>query len=111
MYILIIRTWQCACTVCVHRQVCTLQRYVCVLCRQLCRWCNEEKEVSPQGLVLAWQRESWWTYSGIMSSEVDRERYWEVVCHALRKHFSESNMVSSICIYHSPSHHLHLLAS
>lgn len=43
-----------------------------------------------------WERESWWTYSGALSSEVDRERYWEVVTHALRKHFSQSDLVSGI---------------
>ena len=65
--------------------------------RQLCQQCGgggEEEEVTPRTLLLAWQRESWWTYSGALSSEVDRERYWEVVSHALRKHFSQSDLVS-----------------
>ena len=48
--------------------------------------------------MLAWQRESWWTYCGALSSEVDRERYWEVVSHALRKHFSQSDLVSGIMV-------------
>ena len=51
--------------------------------------------VSARGLVQAWQRESWWTYSGALSSKVDRERYQEVVSHALRKHFCQSNLVST----------------
>ena len=50
--------------------------------------------------MLAWQRESWWTYCGALSSEVDRERYWEVVSHALRKHFSQSDLVSGIWYIH-----------
>ena len=53
-------------------------------------------------LLLPWQQKSWWTYSGVFSSQVDRERYWEVVCHALRKYFNEDSMVSTnkmCCIY------------
>ena len=46
-------------------------------------------------LLLPWQQKSWWTYSGVFSSQVDRERYWEVVCHALRKYFNEDSMVST----------------
>ena len=44
-------------------------------------------------LVLSWQRESWWLYSGVLSSALDRERYWEAVSHALNKYFNEDPMV------------------
>ena len=47
-------------------------------------------------LVLLWQRESWWLYSGVLSSALDRERYWEAVSHALSKYFNEDSMVCSI---------------
>ena len=66
--------------------------YMCTPHRHLCRL---QCSVTRRDLVLAWQRESWWTYSGALSSEVDRERYWEVVCRALRKHFSQSDLVST----------------
>ena len=49
-------------------------------------------------LVLSWQRESWWLYSGVLSSALDRERYWEAVSHALNKYFNEDPMVRT-CIY------------
>ena len=44
-------------------------------------------------LVLSWQRESWWLYGGVLSSALDRERYWEAVSHALNKYFNEDPMV------------------
>ena len=48
---------------------------------------------SSRDLLLLWQRESWWVYAGGLGSEVDRERYWEVVSHALRKFFSQEEEV------------------
>ena len=48
---------------------------------------------SSRDLLLLWQRESWWVYAGGLGSEVDRERYWEAVCHALRKFFSQEEEV------------------
>ena len=67
--------------------------------------------MTARGLALAWQRESWWTYSGALSSKVDRERYWEVVCHALRKHFSQSDLVSSLAASFPQSSLSHLSSS
>ena len=57
------------------------------LCRYLCV-CGGSG-ASSRDLLLLWQRESWWVYAGGLGSEVDRERYWEAVCHALRKFFSQ----------------------
>lgn len=75
---------------CVHNVQCVHRSFLPN--RQLCLQCSAE--VTPRDLLLMWERESWWTYSGALSSEVDRERYWEVVTHALRKHFSQSDLVS-----------------
>lgn len=61
--------------------------------RQLCL--GSRPGVSSRELLLLWQRQSWWVYGGVLASEVDRERYWETVSRALRKHFSQSDMVSS----------------
>ena len=49
--------------------------------------------IKSHDLVLSWQRESWWMYGGALSSELDRERYREAVCHALNKYFNEDPMV------------------
>ena len=57
-----------------------LYRYLCV--------CGG-RGASSRDLLLLWQCESWWVYAGVLGSEVDRERYWEAVCHALRKFCSQ----------------------
>ena len=61
-------------------------------CRKLCSVAVKDSSE----LVLLWQRESWWLYSGVLSSALDRERYWEAVSHALSKYFNEDFMVCSI---------------
>lgn len=111
--------FECFCTNTVSMCVQNFAIYnVCVLSsflpnRQLCLQCSAE--VTPRDLLLMWERESWWTYSGVLSSEVDRERYWEVITHALRKHFSQSDLVSetwsfntkplgTACVYLSYTH-------
>ena len=63
----------------------------CIVCRYLCV-CGGSG-ASSRDLLLLWQRESWWVYAGGLGSEVDRERYWEAVCHALRKFFSQEEEV------------------
>jgi hypothetical protein len=59
------------------------------LYRKLCRVAVKD----GSELVLSWQRESWWLYGGVLSSGLDRERYWEAVSHALNKYFNEDPMV------------------
>ena len=56
--------------------------------------------VNLQHFLLAWQQEIWWTWAGQMSSQVDRDRYWEVVSHALRKYFNEDKLVRKIKIWY-----------
>ena len=57
--------------------------------------CGSPEAVDP---LTAWQRTSWWVYAGLMSSAVDRERYWEVVSHALRKYFNQHSKVRAVYI-------------
>ena len=38
-------------------------------------------------------------YAGGLGSEVDRERYWEVVCHALRKFCSQQEEVGVVTMW------------
>ena len=66
-------------------------RDIAAVFRQVCR-CSEPG-VRSHDLMLLWQRESWWAYGGVLSSEVDRERFWETVTHTLRKFFSGNEMV------------------
>ena len=66
----------------------TLSRYLCAKC------CDPEKGANAQEFLLAWQKEVWWKWAGLMSSQVDRDRYWEVMCHALRKYLEQDKMVS-----------------
>ena len=65
--------------------------FMCIVYRYLCV-CGGSG-ASSRDLLLLWQRESWWVYAGGLGSEVDRERYWEAVCHALRKFFSQEEEV------------------
>ena len=64
--------------------------------RHLCMCCG--CGTSSRDLLLLWNRESWWVYAGGLGSEVDRERYWEVVCHALRKFCSQQEEVGVVTI-------------
>ena len=67
-------------------------------CRSLCSVleCGPPESVDP---LTAWQRTSWWVYAGLMSSAVDRERYWEVVSHALRKYFNQHSKVRVVKLH------------
>ena len=69
----------------------------CFISRRLCLQTGTEI-TSARDLLHLWQRESWWCYSGLLSSQVDRERYRELTSHALRKHFNTSDLVSGTSI-------------
>ena len=52
--------------------------------------------VELQKLLVAWQQGVWWRWAGLMSSQVDRDRYWEVISHALKKFFSQDKLVCTM---------------
>lgn len=62
--------------------------------RYLCTRFSGSDVINLQHFLLEWQLGVWWKWAGQMSSQVDRDRYWEVVCHALRKFFNQDKMVS-----------------
>ena len=66
--------------------------YFPIIYRKLCEE-SIRSTLKSHDLVLLWQRESWWVYAGPLSSELDRERYWETVSHTLNKYFNEDPMV------------------
>ena len=69
-------------------------------CRHLCgKFSEAEGSVCLQDFLLEWQQEVWWKWAGLMSSQVDRDRYWEVVSHALKKYLNQEKMASDIRRY------------
>ena len=63
---------------------------------------SDARNVHVQDLLLEWQRQTWWKWAGQMSSQVDRDRYWETVSHALRKYFNQDSMVRTKYLAMSP---------
>ncbi len=53
-------------------------------------------------LLREWVRGAWWEYAITVATEVDRERYWEVVSHSLKKYFNQYSKVRKLlqwCMY------------
>lgn len=64
------------------------------VCRYLCGKFSGSRDINLQQFLSEWQREVWWKWAGQMSSQVDRNRYWEIISHAVRKYFDQDNLVS-----------------
>ena len=62
--------------------------------RYLCTRFSGSDVINLQHFLLEWQVGVWWKWAGQMSSQVDRDRYWEVVSHALKKFFNQDKVVS-----------------
>ena len=62
--------------------------------RHLCIKFPPSSSWELQDVLTEWQRVSWWKWAGQMSSEVDRNRYWEILSHALKKYLGQDSSVS-----------------
>ena len=80
------------CVACVQSHIIEMSCYVPV-CRSLCDRLSARPDVQLQDILLEWQRVSWWKWAGQMSSQVDRDRYWDLLSHSLRKFLDQDIMV------------------